>query len=83
MTYEEWWEDYATKRNPAGLTLKDAFDAGYSAGTDAANSRAGDASNEAEKEERREVAVDKLAELYESDGWNGKTVDAIIKEAQG
>jgi hypothetical protein len=89
-TREAEWVKWRNKYFSAGISHEmwpkageDAFNAGWDAATYAANNRAGDAGNEAEKVERREVAVDKLAELYESDGWNGKTVDAIIKEAQG
>lgn len=88
MTFEKWWGEYPTNPPAAKEWLRDAWDAA----TYAANTRAGDASNEAEKDARRKVAIDKLRELISGD-WDyewecrlsklPELMDAIIKEAQG
>jgi hypothetical protein len=75
MTFEEWedkWLDDHLGKHPSAA---DAWDAA----TYAANTRVGDASNEAEKDARRKVAMDALSDRDFTDA----ELDTIIKVAQG
>jgi hypothetical protein len=79
MSFEDWWGTFDRMTN---LSAKDDMRACWDAATYAANVKSGDSANEAEKVERRKVAVDKVQRLFESESW-AHTVDAIIKAAQG
>ena len=77
MTFAEWHAKQPTFGVNAERLAHDAWDAA----TSEANNRAGDASNEAEKDARRAIAVKAIQEsglfIHESE------LDAIIKIAQG
>jgi hypothetical protein len=81
VTFEDWW--------PTAFyhTTEEAARQAWEAATYAASSRAGDASNEAEKDARRKVAVKALADFYNTDIQSmaefNEQVNAIIKAAQG
>jgi hypothetical protein len=88
MTFEEWWGK-RTVNEEYGLSVTD-MKASWDAATYAANTRAGDAGNEAEKDARRNVAVIQLNALIpgevltaEHEVYVRQRLDAIIKEAQG
>jgi hypothetical protein len=83
-SFEEWWATqtmYARSSYQYEQLARDTWDAA----TTAANTRAGDASNEAEKDARRKVAIQRIhMEAMERDGnLDEFLADAIIKEAQG
>jgi hypothetical protein len=86
MTFEDWYAIHGSGWTREINLAKQAWDAA----TYAANTRAGDASNEAEKEARRKVAVDEIGHQLlvlalgsPSNEAIIKKLDAIIKAAQG
>lgn len=87
MTFKEWYAGHDFEKTP---NLEDDLRSCWDAATYAANTRAGDASNEAEKDARRKVAVDNLIGLEDRRRQFmidfkefQRERDAIIKAAQG
>jgi hypothetical protein len=87
QTFEEWWANYPRPQCDKG-PANDAWDAA----TYAANTRAGDAGNEAEKDARLENAMRqfRIVAAAGNEGFDGlqdpkltQWIEVLIKEAQG
>ena len=80
-SFEEWWTTQSEGHPDNVPKYREIWDAA----TYAANNAQGVAANEAEKDARRKVAVEKLSVLWQED-WAPMVrskMDAIIKECQG
>lgn len=88
MTFEEWWKTFKpTWPKPAKSDMQAAYNAGRADEKFAANNRAGDSGNEAEKVERLSLSVERIVSAYEHGDSTSESfrafVTARIKEAQG
>jgi hypothetical protein len=88
MTFQEWRDNrYGLVNEETFLNLSD-LQAAWDAATTAVNVRSGDSANEAEKDARRKVAIEKMTDWFGGQCLDApltfsEMLDAIIKKAQG